>query len=111
MKLKFNSKKWFWTKDQNITSWWFEFDYKDIDQINSLEELFKVNIWEFETNATINTTATNPIVVDTNAWTSRYKWWEADTTLNDILSCMIKLDVYINDQVCGMLRIEDITIK
>jgi len=111
MKLQFNWSKWFWTKDKDVTSAWFEFDYEDIKEVNDISELFKIKIWDFETNATINKTAHNPIVIDTLSWVWRYKWWEADTTLIDVIWCMIKLDIYINDQVCWLLRIEEITIK
>jgi uncharacterized protein YjdB len=110
MRLKLHSKKWFWTSNKDITSAFFEFDYSDIKKINALPELFKIDIWWFVTNASINNWSQTPIVIETEIWVSRFKEWEASFDLINPYLCMIKLDIYINDQVCWMIRIEELNI-
>lgn len=111
MKLEFNSKKWIWTKETDVTSAWFIFDYSNIDDINKLDELTKIKIWDEIYNCIISNWIAKPISIETEQWTHKYKQWEADATLNNVEECSVKLDLFINDAISWLIRVESLSIK
>jgi len=111
MDLKFNNKKWMWTSNKWITSWMFEFEYENIESINSLPDLFKVEVWEQIFSATINSDSPAPIVIDTNKISYKCKRWEWKTWLDWVTKCQVKLDIFIDDLLCWIIRSEILTIK
>jgi len=111
MNIVFNNRKWMWTKEKWITSSWFIFTYEDIDKINELWSLFSIEIDWNKYDATISETALKPISVETENGTHKYKAWEADSTLNDVLECQIRLDIFINDIQSWILRTSEITLN
>ena len=113
MKLTFNNRKHIWTSDTNCSSCWFIFDYKDIETINKLSKdnsLFKLKVGDTECNATINQSSSNPISVETLTGTHKFKGWEAYVGFSDVTEVMIKIDVFIGDAICGLIRTENIKI-
>lgn len=110
MNLEFVNKKWMWTSEEWTSTWWFRFDYSKVSDINSLPELFTINIWWETYNATINNTAINPIVVETDNGTHRFKAGEATENLDFVNESMIKLNIYIWDAISWLIRVEQITL-
>lgn len=104
MILKINNKKplWIWTKW--ITSWYFEFNYIDIESINKLPDLFKIKVSDLEFNCIVNTDSLAPIVIETETIKYNCKVGQGKAWLNWVRKSYIKLDIYIDDDLCGILR-------
>lgn len=110
MILELNRKKPFWISNIWITSGMFIFDYKDINKINNLPELFKIEIEWKQFSATINWDTKTPILLDTSNISYKCNRWEWREDLNWVSLAQIKLDIYIDDLLCWMIRTYKIKI-
>jgi hypothetical protein len=110
MKIKLNNKKWLWISNKWITSWFFEFDYSDINKINNLPDLFKIEIWEAKFNCTINSDSPAPIIIETETIKFSCKRWQGKVWISWVQKAYIKLDIFIDDLISGLIRVEEITI-
>lgn len=111
MELRFNSKKGIWTAENWVSSVWLLFEYEDADKINELPELFKLWISGETFNATVNKWSSNPISIQNESGTHKYKLWEADTNLLEVEECMIKMDIFISNAISWLIRDEKITLE
>lgn len=115
MKVTAYIKKWIGTKDRWTTSLWVEFDIQDLEEINKLEWVFKIYLsnWEdfMEYNACINPETKKPITIETDEDKYSFAPWNATIKVANPKVCLLKIDVYIDDLVSGMLRVFDIHIN
>lgn len=108
MQVKAHTKKWFGTKDSWTTSLWVEFNYSDLKEIMELPDIFYIYLSTDEDTmqfkACINQESKKPIVIETEE--DKYSFakhnWRFD--IQNPRLCLLKIDVFINDYVCWMLR-------
>lgn len=109
IKVEFNERKHIGTTNKNVSSIWLNFDYSDLNKIRELPEVFKIRFGDFECNATIN--RDSKVAIETQKGTHRYPIDTLEDNLEYVTESMVKVDVYIDDQVCWLIRCEEITIK
>ena len=109
IKVKFNERKHISTANKWLSSIWLIFEYSDLERIKELPDVFKISLWDFICNATIN--RDSKVAIETQKWTHRYPIDTLDTKLLEVTEAMLKVDIYIDDQVCWLIRVEDIIIN
>lgn len=112
IKLNFNEKKHIGTGSPGISSVWMKFEYADLSKIKQLPEVFKISLWDFECNAILNTDA--KIAIETKKGRHTYpidRLQHIEEDMNHVDESMIRVDIYIEDQVSWLIRCTEINIK